>query len=269
MTPTTAAAVLVTGGASGIGRALAEQAARAGARVAVTDIHAPGAVAVAADLPGGPHLGFGLDVTAEGAVRAAVHRAGAALGPLGTVYSNAGVNRGRDLGHPADWETSLSVHVLAHVHLARHALPVLLANGGGRFVITASAAGLLTNIESAAYGVSKHAAVAFAEWLAIRHGNENLQVACICPQGVRTGMTAGREDAPTGSDRLIEAADVATATAAALAEGRFLVLPHPEVADYERRRVRDRDRWLGGMRRVRDRMLAGATTTSDHPKEHP
>jgi NAD(P)-dependent dehydrogenase (short-subunit alcohol dehydrogenase family) len=246
--------VVVTGGASGIGRELAQRFAAEGARaVVVTDRNEAGAAEVAAGLSSPVALGLGLDVTDEAALKAAVDRVRSEIGPIDIWLSNAGVGDAPALGTDDQWQRAFGVHVLAHVYAARHVLPAMVARGRGHFMITASAAGLLVQMDSAAYSVTKHGSVALAEWLAIRYGDSGVGFSCLCPQGVRTAMTAGREElsATRAAGGFIDTKDVADAVVAALADGRFLILPHPEVADYERRRAGDRDRWLAGMRRVR------------------
>jgi NAD(P)-dependent dehydrogenase (short-subunit alcohol dehydrogenase family) len=248
--------VVVTGGASGIGQALAHRFAREGARaVVVADLDQPGARRVAKGLDCAVPLGAGLDVTDQAAVGALVDRVEREVGPIDLWCSNAGVGLGPDLGSDQDWERSWQVHVMAHVHVARELLPRMAARRRGHLLITASAAGLLTNVDTAPYSVTKHGSVALAEWLAIRHGDDGVTVSCLCPQGVRTPMTALEQpdSALRAVGRLLEPEEVADAVAAGLADGRFLILPHPEVAEFERRRAGDRDRWLVGMRRLRAR----------------
>jgi NAD(P)-dependent dehydrogenase (short-subunit alcohol dehydrogenase family) len=250
------AVAVVTGGASGIGQALAGRFAREGARaVVVADLDQPGARRVAKGLDCPVALGVGLDVTAQAAVGALVDRVEHEVGPIGLWCSNAGVGLGPGLGSDRDWERSWQVHVMAHVHVARALLPRMAARGRGHLLITASAAGLLTNVDTAPYSVTKHGTVALAEWLAIRHGDDGVTVSCLCPQGVRTPMTAGERpgSALLAVGRLLEPEEVADAVVDGLADGRFLILPHPEVAEFERRRAGDRDRWLAGMRRLRAR----------------
>jgi NAD(P)-dependent dehydrogenase (short-subunit alcohol dehydrogenase family) len=250
--------VVVTGGGSGIGRALVERFAAEGAEVAVVDRDGAAARAVAAGV-GESVLAAGLDAADEDAVRGFVALVEQRLGPIDVWCSNAGVALGAGLSGDDDWETSWRVHVLAHVYAARWVLPTMARRGYGFFVVTASAAGLLTNLDSAPYTVTKHGAVALAEWLAIQYAGSGVVVSCVCPQGVRTPMTAGLApgSATLAAGELIEPSDVADAVVDALDSGRFLVLPHPEVAEYEARRAADRDRWIAGMARVRDRLSRG------------
>jgi NAD(P)-dependent dehydrogenase (short-subunit alcohol dehydrogenase family) len=250
--------IVVTGGASGIGLALARRAAADGAgHVVVADLDAAGARAVAATLPAA--TGIGLDVTDEQAVRAAVAQLENDLGPVDIWCSNAGIIGGPDLGDDGAWRATFDVHVLAHVYVARHLLPSMLARGSGHLMITASAAGLLTEMDSAPYTATKHGAVALAEWLAIRHGGAGVSFSCLCPQGVATPMTAGLAagNAVAAAGAYLTPEQVADAVLAAWAQGRFLILPHAEVADYEQRRATDRDRWLAGMRRIWARLHDG------------
>lgn len=251
------AVVVVTGGASGIGAALVRRfAAEGAAAVVVADLDGPGATRLAAELPAGH--GLPLDAGDEAAVAAAVARIEAEIGPVGIWCSNAGVAGGSGLGDDADWQRCWRLHVHAHVLAARHVLPRMVARGQGHLLITASAAGLLTELDAAPYAVTKHASVALAEWLAIQHGDDGVSVSCLCPQAVRTPMLANAPatSATLAAGAVIGPGQVAEAVMAAFAEDRFLILPHPEVAEYERRRAADRDRWLGGMRRLRARLRA-------------
>jgi NAD(P)-dependent dehydrogenase (short-subunit alcohol dehydrogenase family) len=251
------AVAVVTGGASGIGAALARRfAAEGAAAVVVADLDGAGAAATAAGLPA-PVRGLGLAVDAgdDASVVAALRRIEAEVGPVDLWCSNAGVASPPGLGDDADWERCWRLHVHAHLLAARHVLPGMLARGRGHLLVTASAAGLLTEMDTAPYAVTKHASVALAEWLAIRYGEHGVGFSCLCPQAVRTPMLAGAPaDAATlAAGRVISPEEVADAVVTALGEGRFLILPHPEVAEYERRRAADRDRWLAGMRRARSR----------------
>ncbi|GAA1155730.1 SDR family oxidoreductase [Nocardioides aquiterrae] len=247
--------VVVTGAGRGIGRALAVRAAQEGARVVVNDLDAATAQAVADEIGGTAVPG---DVTAPDAM---IDAATEALGRVDVFFANAGIDGagGPDsLQAPDDvWDRVLDVNVMAHVRAARVLVPRWLADGaGGRFVVTASAAGLLTMIGSAPYSVTKHAAVGFAEWLSVTYGARGVDVHAICPQGVRTQMLeeAGGLQALLSRDSALEPEQVADATVAAIEEGRFLVLPHPEVAGYYAARATDTDRWLAGMRRLQQKV---------------
>lgn len=255
------AVAVVTGGASGIGRALCERFAQEGAAaVAVCDLDATGAGRVAASLAsaGTRALGLRADVGREPDVAALVDRVEAELGPITLYCSNAGVAvAGGVEVADEDWDLIWRVNVLSHVYAARALVPRMAARGGGHLLVTASAAGLLTSLGALPYAVTKHAAVALAEWLAITHGDEGVTVSCLCPQGVRTpllerGLGEGSPSAAAvlASGALLEPSEVADAVVTALRDGRFLVLPHPEVATYVRHRAEDEDRWLRGMRRL-------------------
>lgn len=244
--------VVVTGGANGIGAAMARRFASDGARVVVADLDEEELMRVAAETGG---LGVPTDVRHEHQVAALVAAAEDYYGPIDLFCSNAGivVLGGEDLSD-AVWERSISVNLLAHIYAARILVPRMLARGGGYLLSTASAAGLLSQIGSAPYSVTKHAAVAFAEWLSITYGDEGLKVSVLCPQAVRTNMTAGTEEGGVaGVDGMLEPEAVADAVVEGLDTERFLILPHPVVADYFRRKADDYDRWLRGMRRLQAR----------------
>lgn len=249
--------VAITGGARGIGLAMAKAFHAQGAQIALADLH--GAEEAAVELGG---YGATVDVTDQGQLDDFVRTAEAQLGPLDIFVSNAGILR---LDAPswdamgasdADWQASWDVNVMGAVRASRAVWPGMKARGGGVFVVVASAAGLLGQIGTAAYTATKHAAVSYAESLAISHGDEGLQVVCVCPQAVRTDMLGGTEDGGiAGADGIVEPADVAAETLKAIAEKRFLALPHPQVAEYEAMRATQRDRWLGGMRKFRRMMF--------------
>jgi NAD(P)-dependent dehydrogenase (short-subunit alcohol dehydrogenase family) len=248
--------VVVTGGASGIGRALARRFADEGARgVVVADLDGAGAEAVAQEVGG---LDVGCDVSDESQVAELVARAQDTFGPIDLFCANAGVAVGVDEASPdAEWDLALAVNVRAHVYAARHLLPGWLERGEGYFLATASAAGLLTQIGSAPYAVSKHAAVAFAEWLSITYGDRGIRVSCLCPMGVRTPMTAGDDlatDIVATAGAMLEPEDVAGVVVEGLRDERFLILPHPEVMTFLQRKVDDHERWLTGMRRLQARV---------------
>jgi len=241
--------VVVTGGASGIGRAMARRFARECAkRVVVADLEAAGARAVAEEIGG---VGAGLDVSREAEVVELIERAEKDIGPIDLFCSNAGIGLGQGLdSSDAVWQKIWEVNLMSHVYAARNLVPRMVARGGGYLLNTASAAGLLSQIGSATYSVTKHAAVALAEWIAITHGHQGIKVSVLCPQAVRTAMTAGNEGGVASVDGMIEAEDVAESVIQALDEERFLVLPHPQVAEYMRRKTADYDRWIAGMQRL-------------------
>ncbi len=250
--------VVVTGGGSGIGRALCHRFARDGAAaVVVADIDGAAADRTAGELSGTNAVSAQVDVSVEAQVRDLVERTWADCGPIDLFCANAGVGLGRGLAESNDdWQRSWEINVMHHVYAARALVPRMLERGSGYIVTTASAAGLLTNLDSATYTVTKHAAVAFAEWLAMNYGDQGIGVSCLCPQGVRTPMLmgAGTHNATLAAGGVVEPEFVAEKVVEAVRTGTFLVLPHPEVADYERRRTGDRDRWLAGMRRVRQKL---------------
>jgi NAD(P)-dependent dehydrogenase (short-subunit alcohol dehydrogenase family) len=251
--------VVVTGGASGIGRALARRFAAEGARgIVVADLDAAGCAAVAAEVKG---VAAPTDVTDEAAVRALVARAEDAYGAIDLFCSNAGIAiTGGVEVRDGDWQRIWSVNVMSHVYAARAVLPSMLERGEGYLLNTASAAGLLNQIGSAPYGVTKHAAVGLAEWLAITYGDRGIRVSVLCPQAVRTAMTdAGSAigDAGVGAaqvDGMLEPEDVAAAVVEGLARESFLILPHAEVLTYLRRKADDYDRWIAGMQRFQERL---------------
>ena len=247
---------VVTGGAGGIGRALAVRLAGAGCRVAVVDLDAGDAEGAAAEIPGA--IGLAADVGNRAAVRAVVDEVEQQLGPIDIYCSNAGVATGMGLGEDEAWELSWQVHGMGHIHAARSVIPGMVDRGRGAFVITASAAGLLMMMQSAPYTVTKHASVAIAEWLAVNYGGSGVQFHCLCPQGVRTRMVssdASGESEVAASGKILEPAEVAEDVVAAIQANRFLILPHPEVHGYEKAKVEDRDRWLAGMRRLLARVV--------------
>ncbi len=249
--------VVVTGGATGIGAALCRRFKQERARgIVVADIDGDGASAVAHETGG---LAVTTDVAVEADVIRLVETSTAQYGSIDLFCSNAGIIVPGGVETPDEqWQRVWEVNVLAHVYAARAVLPAMLARGEGYFLHTASAAGLLSQIGSATYAVSKHAAVAFAEWLAITHGDQGIRVSCLCPQGVRTKMLLGeRGDRQTfltaGS---VSAEEVAEAVVKGIDAEHFLILPHPEVLEYFRRKAGDYDRWIGGMRRLQAKVKA-------------
>ncbi len=253
--------VVVTGGASGIGRALCRAFADNGARgVAVADIDPAGAARVASELDGdgGRALAAAVDVADEAQVAALVEQTEKAFGPVDLFCANAGILVGGGAEAPdADWDRMWAVNVMSHVYAARTVVPAMIERGGGYLLHTASAAGLLTQLGSAPYSVTKHAVVALAEWLSITHAADGIRVSCLCPQGVWTNMTGAPTEeaeqllsATAGRNGMLMPDEVASVVLEALADERFLVLPHPEVATFEQRRAGDRERWLRAMRRI-------------------
>jgi NAD(P)-dependent dehydrogenase (short-subunit alcohol dehydrogenase family) len=244
---------VVTGAAGGIGAAMARRFKAAGAAaVVVADVQEEPLHAVAAEIGG---LAVTCDVTKESDIISLVGSAEDAHGPIDVFCSNAGIARnGGEESSDALWQLNWDLHVMAHVYAARAVAPKMAARGSGYLVNTASAAGLLSHLDSATYAVTKHAAVAFAEWLAITYGDRGVRVSVLCPQAVRTAMTAGHEDSVASVDGMIEADQVADDVLAAMAVEDFLILPHTEVAEYIQRKAGDYNRWLGGMRKLRRRM---------------
>ena len=247
---------VVTGGANGIGKALCERFHAEGAsKVIVVDLEADNAKAVAATLDGD---GYGVDVRDEAQIKAVVGQVEADHGRIDLFCSNAGIIAGD--GEPwyatsasnDVWQTMWDIHVMSHVWAARACLPGMITRGDGYFLNTASAAGLLNQVGDAAYSTTKHAAVGFAEALAITHGDDGVKVSCLCPQAVATRMIGSVEDGGTaGVDGVITPQDVAQAVVEGLADERFLILPHAEVQQYRERKTADYDRWIGGMRKLR------------------
>jgi len=245
------AVVVVTGGASGIGRAMCERFAAEGASgVVVSDRNLEGAQVVAERIGG---LAVATDVGIESEVQALVATALARYGRIDIFCSNAGILLREEDSSNEDWQRVMDVNVMAHVFAARAVLPGMLARGRGCLVNTASAAGLLTQMDSATYAVSKHAAVAYAEWLAVTYGERGIHVSCLCPQGVRTPMLLGADGERKAmlTAGALSPEEVAGEVLRCIEDERFLVLPHPEVLQYFQRKANDYDRWLGGMRRLR------------------
>lgn len=254
---------VVTGGASGIGRALCQRLVDEGARaVVVVDRDADGAVAVAEAI--GPRAtARTADVTVEADIESVVHHTESEIGPIDLFVSNAGILGFGGIDAPDEtWSSVWSVNVLAHLYAARAMVPRMLGRQGGYLLSVASAAGLLTQPGDAPYSVTKHAAVALAEWLSITYGDRGITVSCACPMAVDTPMLGGARQAGEPDGPAVGAAETAAVegvlspeeVAAAVVDGvraeRFLILPHPEVATFEQRRTADRDRWLAGMRRL-------------------
>jgi NAD(P)-dependent dehydrogenase (short-subunit alcohol dehydrogenase family) len=258
---------LVTGGGSGIGAALCRRFAAEGATVVVVDLDGAAAEAVAAEIrsAGGEAaeraIALQVDVGSAEANARMIAEAEAAVGPIDLLVCNAGVGTAGGVEAPDDdWDLAWRVNVMAHVWAIRAWLPGVLGRGGGHLLTTASAAGLLSNIGAGPYSVTKHGAVALAEWLAITHGDAGLRVSCLCPMFVETPMVEALREQPGGRGltRLgtITVEQVADAVVEGLADERFLILPHPDVARMEQNRAGDRDRWLAGMRALQAHVLA-------------
>ncbi len=245
--------VVVTGGAMGIGRALCERFAAEGTRaVVVADVEIEKAEAVADKFKG---LAMKTDVSNEDDIKNLVSQTLEQFGQIDLFCSNAGiagVYGGAEVSNQ-DWQQIWEINVMAHILAARYVIPPMLERGEGYLLNTASAAGLLTQVNAAPYSVTKHAALSFAEWLSIQYGDRGIKVSCLCPQGVRTRMLLGEDGM---ADNFLVAGslspeEVAEIVVKAIEEEQFLILPHPEVAEYFRRKATDYERWIRGMRRLK------------------
>jgi NAD(P)-dependent dehydrogenase (short-subunit alcohol dehydrogenase family) len=251
--------IVVTGGANGIGRSLCRRFAADAARsVVAVDIDFEGAKTIASEIGG---LALEADVANEADIVRVVEETTKAFGAIDLFCSNAGLFGALGGAEIPDqvWRQLWDVNVMAHIYAARAVLPGMLARGAGYLLQTASAAGLLTQIGAAPYAVTKHASIAFAEWLAITYGPAGIGVSCLCPQGVRTRMLLGDDGRRESFLRegSLEPDDVAASVVEGLAAERFLILPHPEVAEYFRRKANDYDRWLRGMQRLNEKVQSG------------
>ncbi|PHQ69176.1 MAG: short-chain dehydrogenase [Sneathiella sp.] len=243
--------IVITGGASGIGKALAERFHAEGARgITVADLQEGPLKDVAASVKG---IAVTCDVTKEADIQNVVLKAEEAFGPIDIFVSNAGIARyGWEESPDSLWQLNWDLHVMAHVYAARAVVDKMIKNGGGYLLNTASAAGLLSQIDSATYAVTKHAAIAFAETMAIRYGDKGIRVSVLCPQQVRTAMTEGHEGNVAAVDGTMEPEELADCVVASMAKEEFLILPHPQVLEYIQRKTGNYDRWLSGMRKLRD-----------------
>ena len=251
--------VVVTGGANGIGQALCEAFHAAGAaKVVVVDLDIARAEAVAVAIDG---AAFKCDVGVEADIKHVIDETERLYGPIALFCSNAGIGGGFDpmsdnAGGSSDepWAKSWAIHVMAHVYAARHLIPLMKARGGGYFLNTISAAGLLSQVGSPAYSTTKHAAVGFAENLAISHRAHGIKVSILCPQGVDTNMLRSIPKGPQSGDGDLTPEQVAADALAGIAQETFLILPHPQVIDYMRKKTENYDRWIGGMAKIQARM---------------
>ena len=244
--------IVVTGAASGIGKAMAIRFAAENAKCIVcADIDGKGAKATAEAVNGIAHQ---LNVGIEAEIEALIDKIETEVGPIDLFCSNAGISVAGGVEVDNDgWQRIWDINLMAHVWAARHLVPRMSKRGGGYLLNTSSAAGLLSQIGSAPYAVTKHAAVGLAEWLALSHGDDGIKVSVLCPQAVRTEMTRGHEDHVAAIDGMMEPEPVAEACVRAIEEETFLVLPHPEVLGYMRNKTENYDRWIGGMRKLNRR----------------
>lgn len=241
--------IVVTGAAGGIGRALCYAFAQQGAKhIICADRDIAGAEETSSEVKG---TATQVDVAEEEQIKSLIDATEASIGPIDIFCSNAGVlvEGGAD-APDVDWQRLWDINVMAHVWAARHVVPRMAGRGGGYLLNTASAAGLLNQIGSAPYGVTKHAAVGLAEWLAITHGDAGIKVSVLCPQAVRTAMTEGHEDHVAAIDGMLEPEDAARACVDAIRDETFLVLPHANVLKYMQSKAGDYDRWIAGMQKL-------------------
>ncbi|MBS9534770.1 SDR family oxidoreductase [Mycobacterium sp. M1] len=259
---------IVTGGGSGIGAALSAALVRDGARVVVADLDEPAVRMVAdglnADRSEPVAAAAAVDVSETQAIRHLIELADREFGPVDLYFANAGILGAVGLeADESDWARSIDVNLMAHVRAAQLLVPEWVRRGSGYFISTASAAGLLTQVGSATYSVTKHAAVGFAEWLAVSYGDQGVRVSCLCPMGVSTKLLYAGQDsddpraraatrAVTTAGQVLEPAHVADVVLEAIDAERFLILPHPAVLDMYRHKGEDYDRWLHGMRRYQE-----------------
>jgi NAD(P)-dependent dehydrogenase (short-subunit alcohol dehydrogenase family) len=247
--------VVITGAGSGIGRAMALRFKQEGAKhIVAVDINAANAQATA-DKIGAQAITA--DVSSEEDIARVIEETEQTMGPIDLFCSNAGVGIAQTIDSPnQEWQKSWDINLMAHVYAARHLVPRMVARGGGYFLITSSAAGLLNQIGGAGYGVTKHAAVGFGEWLAIHHQHEGIKVSMLCPQAVRTAMTTAADAEGSAQiqsasvDGMIEPEEVMDSVMQGLRDESFLILPHPIVLDYIRGKTSNYDRWIGGMNKL-------------------
>ncbi|GGA27972.1 SDR family oxidoreductase [Neptunicoccus cionae] len=248
--------IVVTGAAGGIGKAMAIRFAAEGAKCVVcADLDGDGAEATAKEIGG---VSFKVNVGNEDEIKALIDTTEAEQGPIDLFCSNAGILvAGGVEASNDDWQKIWDINVMSHVWAARHLVPLMSKRGGGYLLNTASAAGLLNQVGAAPYGVTKHAAVGLAEWLALTYNDQGIKVSVLCPQAVRSAMTAGHEDGVASLNGMLEPEVVADACVKTINDETFLVLPHPEVLDYMRNKSDNYDKWIGGMRKL-NRIYGGA-----------
>ncbi|MDA7852271.1 SDR family oxidoreductase [Porticoccaceae bacterium] len=248
--------IVVTGAASGIGRAMAIRFKAEGAKqVVAVDINIDGAEATA-ELIGG--VAMSADVSKEEDIQRVIEATEETIGPIDLFCSNAGVGMAESINSAnKEWQMSWDINVMSHVYASRHLLPRMISRGGGYFLNTSSAAGLLNQIGGAAYGVTKHAAVGFGEWLAIHHQHQGIKVSMLCPQAVRTPMTDNDNDATAAaaSNGMIEPEELCDTVVEGLRSETFMILPHPVVLDYMRNKTNNYDRWIGGMNKLMKKIV--------------
>ncbi|MBT6385517.1 MAG: SDR family oxidoreductase [Alphaproteobacteria bacterium] len=246
--------VVITGAASGIGKGLAGRFKAEGARgIALADMNGDGVMAVADELGA---FGMACDVGDEDQIKALVAETEKQFGPIDIFCSNAGILREGDEDQPdKEINDSWQINAMSHVYAARAVAPGMAERGSGYLLNTSSAAGILIQVDSAAYTMSKHAAIGFAEFLAAKYGPKGVKVSVLCPQGVYSGMTLGREGRPAAADGMLTPEDVAEAVVKGMAAEQFLIFPHEIVFEYMKRKADDRDRWLRGMSRVREKIF--------------
>ncbi|WP_171234276.1 SDR family oxidoreductase [Ruegeria sp. HKCCA6837] len=246
--------VVVTGAAHGIGRGLAKRFADEGALVVCSDVDDAGAQSVADQIGG--HA-FPCDVSNEDQIKALIEFSEDTVSPIDLFCANAGILTLGGFDVPDEkWERIWKINVMSHVWTARHLVPRMIARGGGYVLTTASAAGLLNQPGAAPYAVSKHAAIGFAEWLALTYRSQGLRVSVLCPQGVRSKMTEGHDVSVASIDGMLDPSDVAEACVRAIEQEQFLVLPHPQVLDYMQHKSADYDRWLSGMGKLNQKFTS-------------
>jgi len=244
--------IVVTGAASGIGRAMCLRYAEEGGKaIACVDLNLEGAQETAAQMGG---TAYGVNVGKADEIAKLIADVERDLGPIDLFCSNAGISIAGGVEVPDDeWQRIWDINVMSHVWAARALVPLMSERGGGYLLNTSSAAGLLNQVGSAPYGVTKHAAVGLAEWLAMTYGDQGIKVSVLCPQAVRTEMTRGHEDHVAAIDGMMEPGPVAEACVQTIRDERFLVLPHPEVLGYMKNKTDNYDRWIGGMRKLNRR----------------